>query len=78
MSRMLHLFEGLFVAHENLGLHAADPREGREFLKQVAEQVTTAAAFENLFHRLEGHILVQLLLVARVADAPDLRVADDR
>ena len=75
---MLHLGEGFFVAHEDLGLHAADAGEGRELLQQVAEQVAAAPAFENLIDRLKRHVLVQLLLVAGVADAADLRAADNR
>ncbi len=75
---MLHLGEGVFVAHEDLGLHAADAGEGRELLQQVAEQVAAAPAFENLIDRLERHVLVELLLVAGITDAADLRAADDR
>ena len=50
---MLHFREGVFVAHEDLGLHAADAGEGRELLDQVAKQVATAPAFENFIDRLE-------------------------
>src|ERR1022692_3266775 len=75
---MLHLGEGVFVAYENLGLHPADAGEGCELLQQVAEQVAAALAFENLIDRLERHVLIQLLLVAGVADAADLRAAHYR
>jgi hypothetical protein len=60
-----------------LGLHSADPGEGREFLQQVAEEVAAAPAFENLVHRLEGHVFVQVFFVAGVADASDLRATDN-
>ena len=69
---MLHLGESLFITHQDLGLHAADPREGSEFFKQVAKQIAAAATFENFVHRLKGYVLVQLLLVTCVADASDL------
>ncbi len=72
VSRMFHHGEGFCVAHQDFGLHAADPREGREFLQQIPEQVAAASAFENLVHRLEGHVLVQVFFVAGVADASDL------
>jgi hypothetical protein len=49
-SRMFHLGESFFVAHQDFGLHAANPGEGREFLQQVAEEVAAASAFENLVH----------------------------
>ena len=74
---MLHFSEGVFVAHKDLGLYAADAGEGGELLQQVAEQVAAALAFENLIDRLERHVLVQLFLVAGVPDAADLRAADD-
>ncbi len=50
---VLHFSEGFFVAHEDLGLHAADAGEGRELLKQVAEQIAAAPAFQNLVDRLK-------------------------
>ena len=65
-----------FVAHQNLRLHAADAGEGRELLKQVAEQVA-AALRQDFIHRLKGHVLVQVLLLAGIADASHLRTADD-
>src|SRR5262249_52848417 len=74
---MLHLGESLFVAHEDFGLHAADSGKGCKLLEQIPEEVTAAPAFENLVHRLEGHVLVQMFLVAGVADASDLRAADN-
>jgi hypothetical protein len=41
---MLHLGESFFVAHQDFGLHAADPGERREFLQQIPEQVAAASA----------------------------------
>ena len=75
---MLHLGEGVFVAHEDLGLCPADTREDRKLLHQVAEQIASALAFENLIDRLKRYVLVQLLLVAGIPDAADLRAAHDR
>src|SRR5207302_7249008 len=72
------LGESFFVAYQDFGLHSADPGERREFLQQIPEQLAAASAFENLVHRLEGHVLVQMLLVAGVADAPNLRAPDNR
>src|SRR5579859_4546034 len=74
---MIDFSKGVFVAHQDLGLHAADAGKGRELFQQVAEQAA-AVAFENLIDGLKGYVLVQLLLVAGVADAADLRAADNR
>jgi hypothetical protein len=60
--------EGLFVSHKDFGLHADDPGGGCKFLQQIAEQVAAATAFENLVHRLERHVLLQLLLVSGIDD----------
>ena len=54
------------------------PENDANFLQQVAEQVAVAPAFEDLVHRLEGYVLVQLFLFAGIADAPYLRAADNR
>ena len=72
VSRMLHLGESFFVAHQDFGLNSADPGERREFLQQISEEVAAASAFENLVHRLERHVLVQVFFVAGEADASDL------
>src|SRR5215471_12734026 len=77
MSCMLHFGESVFVAQENLGPHAADSGESGEFLQQIAKEVTAAPTFENLVHGLEGHVFVQMFLVAGIADAPDLRATNN-
>ena len=42
---MLHVGEGVFVAHKDLGLHSADAGESREPLQEVAKDVAAAPAF---------------------------------
>src|SRR5205085_1769289 len=64
--------------HQYLGLHSADAGKGCEFLQQVAKEVAAATAFQDLIDGLEWHVLMELLLVAGVPDAADLRAANDR
>src|SRR5580704_5148973 len=74
---LLGLGESLFVAHEDFGLHAADSGISSKFLQEIAKEIAAAPAFENFVHRLEGHVLVQMFLVAGIADASDLRATDN-
>src|ERR1039458_2941552 len=67
---------GLFVAHEYLGLHTADAGKRGELLDKVVEQIPVTPPRQNLIHRLERNILFQLLFLAGVADAADLRTPD--
>src|SRR5581483_8361796 len=78
LAAILHGSECIFIAHQDLGLHAADAGECREFFEQVTEQIPAPPVFENLIYRLERNFLVQLLLVACIPDTPDLRTSDNR
>lgn len=61
----------------DLGLHTADAGEGRKPLQQIAEEVASTSAFQNLVDGLDRHFFMQLLILAGVPDAAKLRAADD-
>ncbi len=66
-----------FVAHQHLGLHAADAGKRGELVEQIAEQLAAAPLFQDLIDGLEGHVLLELLLAAGITDASRLGAAHD-
>src|SRR5581483_2796504 len=67
-----------FIPHQHLWLDSADTGVNRKLLDEIPEQVATAApARNNLVHRLERDLLLQLLFLASVADTSNLRAADN-
>src|SRR6185437_4748086 len=66
------------IAHQHLWLDTADAGVSGKLLDEIAEQIaTSAAAGKNLIHRLKWNLFLQLLFLASVADASNLRATDN-